>query len=78
MRITLIAALMAGILATPAFAQDDPAATITPAPQSNSGFRVEALLGWDHTEILDDDQGGLLYGVGVAYDFQAGRAILSI
>lgn len=78
MRITLIAALMAGTLATPAFAQDEPEATITPAPSSMSGFRVEGLVGWDHTEILGDDQGGVLYGVGIGYDFQAGGAVLSI
>jgi outer membrane immunogenic protein len=78
LRITLIAALMAGTLATPAFAQDEPGATITPAPPSMTGFRIEGLVGWDHTEILDDDDGGILYGVGVGYDFQAGRAILSI
>jgi outer membrane immunogenic protein len=73
MRIHCIALLIAGALATPAFAQDAP-----PPPPSNSGFRVEALLGWDHTEILDDDDGGVLYGVGVGYDWQTGRAVLSI
>ncbi|HEV7661472.1 MAG TPA: hypothetical protein VGO55_16655 [Allosphingosinicella sp.] len=80
MRVHCIALLFASALATPAFAQDEPEATITPAPapSSMSGFRVEALLGWDHTEILDDDQGGVLYGVGIGYDFQVGRAVLSI
>jgi outer membrane immunogenic protein len=76
LRITLIAALMAGTLATPAFAQDEPAPP--PPPPSNSGFRIEGLVGWDHTEILGDDEGGLLYGIGIGYDFQAGRAVLSI
>ena len=51
MRIHCIALLLAGALATPAFAQDAP----PPSPH-NSGFRVEALVGWDHTEILDDDR----------------------
>jgi hypothetical protein len=44
--------------ATPAFSQDAPeSAARSPG---FSGFRVEALLGWDHTEILDDDQGAPL------------------
>lgn len=71
----LIAATL-GTLAAPALAQDAPAG---PAPAPGfSGFRVEGLIGWDHTEILDDDEGGLLYGVGVGYDFQTGRAVLGI
>ena len=74
MRITLIAALVAGGLATPALAQDAP----PPPPSPHTGFRVEALVGWDHTEILDDDQGGILYGVGIGYDFQSGRAVFSL
>ena len=76
MRIHCIALLIAGALATPAFAQDEPAPP--PPPPSNSGFRIEGLVGWDHTEILDDDEGGFLYGVGIGYDFQTGRAVLSI
>jgi outer membrane immunogenic protein len=78
MRNLLLTALLAGSLATPAFAQDEPAATITPAPPSMSGFRVEGLIGWDSTELLGDNQGGVLYGVGVGYDFHTGRAVLSI
>jgi outer membrane immunogenic protein len=74
MRIHCIALLLASTLATPAFAQDEPA----PTPSPMSGFRVEALAGWDHTEILDDDDGGILYGAGIGYDFQTGRAVLSI
>jgi outer membrane immunogenic protein len=76
LRITLIAALMAGTLATPALAQDDPPPPPPASPMS--GFRVEALAGWDHTEILGDDDGGILYGIGIGYDFQTGRAVLSI
>lgn len=78
MRVHCIALLFASALATPAFAQNETEVTITPVPPSMSGFRVEGLLGWDHTEILDDDQGGVLYGVGIGYDFQVGRAVLSI
>lgn len=76
MRIHCIALLFASALATPAFAQDDPAPA--PAPPPMSGFRIEGLIGWDSTELLGDDQGGVLYGVGIGYDFQSGRAVFSI
>lgn len=77
MRLKIIGGLIAAaVLATPALAQDAPE-NAPPAP-SFTGFRVEGLLGWDHTEILDDDQGGLMYGLGVGYDFQTGRAVLGI
>ncbi len=66
----------AAVLATPARAQD---ASAGPAPAPHfSGFRIEGLLGWDHTEILDDDQGAPLYGIGVGYDYQTGRAVLGL
>ena len=76
MRIHCIALLIAGALATPAFAQDAPADHARAS--IDVGLPRRGLLGWDHTEILDDDEGGVLYGVGVGYDFQAGRAVLSI
>lgn len=77
MRLKIIGGLIAAaFLATPALAQDAPD-NVPPAPNF-TGFRVEGLLGWDHTEILDDDQGGIMYGVGVGYDFQTGRAVLGI
>jgi outer membrane immunogenic protein len=70
MRFTPIAALIAGSLATPAFAQD--------APPSQAGFRIEGLVGYDSARIQDNKDGGLLYGVGAGYDFQTGRAVLGI
>jgi outer membrane immunogenic protein len=72
MRSYLIAALMAGSLATPAFAQD------APPPPSMSGFRIEGLVGYDSTEINGDNDGGVIYGVGAGYDFQSGRAVFGI
>lgn len=66
----------AAILAAPASAQD--AAEGTPPAPTFTGFRVEGLLGWDHTEILDDDEGAPLYGIGLGYDFQTGRAVLGL
>lgn len=62
--------------ATPALAQSGPD---NPAPAPGfSGFRVEGLVGWDHTEILGDDQGAPLYGVGIGYDYRTGRAVLGL
>ena len=72
--ISMLAA--AAAFATPASAQDAPGGPAT-AP-TFSGFHVEALLGWDHTEILDDDQGAPLYGIGLGYDYQTGRAVLGL
>jgi len=57
------AALLAGGMACPAAAQDQP---IDPA---FAGVRVEALAGYDE---------GLLYGVGAGYDFAAGQFVLGI
>ena len=74
MRTTLTAALIAGAFAVPApaFAQD-------PAPPaSQGGFRIEGLVGYDSARIQDNNDGGVVYGVGVGYDFQTGRAVLGI
>lgn len=71
MRFYLIAALMAGTFATPAFAQDAP-------PPDFSGFRIEGLVGYDSAEIADNNDGGVLYGVGAGYDFQMGRMVFGI
>ena len=69
MRNYLIAALAAGTLATPAFAQD----------QGNlSGFRVEGLVGYDRPSVEDESADGVAYGVGVGYDFQSGDAVFGI
>jgi outer membrane immunogenic protein len=69
MRKYILAALVAGTVATPAFAQDA-------APLS--GFRIEAVGGYDTTDVEGDGSEGLLYGVGVGYDFQSGGAVFGI
>ena len=74
--ISMLAA--AAALAAPAAAQNGPDAPAPAPARAFSGFRVEALLGWDHTEILDDDQGAPLYGIGLGYDYQTGRAVLGL
>jgi len=63
MRLKYIAVLFATALAAPAFAQD------APPP---SGFRIEAVGGYDLTKI-NGDTGGIVYGLGAGYDFRVGR-----
>jgi len=70
MRNYVLAALLAGTLATPAIAQD--------APVQGGGFRVEGVVGYDRPSIENEEGDGVLYGVGVGYDFQAGNAVLGI
>lgn len=71
MRILFTAALLAAT-ATPALAQE--AAPFT-------GPHIEALVGYDRLnspEDVDDGKDGLLYGVGIGYDFQLGGLIAGI
>lgn len=72
MRKYLLAGLMAGaaaISATPASAQEA-------APFS--GVRVEGIVGYDTTDVEDENSSGILYGVGVGYDFQVGGLVAGI
>jgi outer membrane immunogenic protein len=69
MRNYLIAALAAGTIATPAFAQDQ---------GSLGGFRIEAIGGYDRPSVEDENASGVVYGVGVGYDFQSGGALFGI
>ena len=86
MRKLLLAALVAGTAATPAFAQDA-------GPNSPfTGFRVEGILGYDALKSGDnnddgvdtgEDEGdesieGALFGVGVGYDFDLGGVVAGI
>ena len=74
--LTILLLTATSAFASPAFAQD--VAESAPPASAFTGFRVEGLLGWDHTEILDDDEGAPLYGIGAGYDFQTGRAVLGL
>lgn len=67
MKLRYIAFALATVAAAPAVA----------APVS--GARVEGVIGYDHSQLdlrdfggPDEDAGGLLYGVGVGYDFLLG------
>jgi outer membrane immunogenic protein len=73
--------LLAGAADTPPALAQDANATFT-------GPRVEGILGYDHTgagSTVDNDNDsndqnidGLLYGVGVGYDFSVGGAVLGV
>jgi outer membrane immunogenic protein len=72
----LLAALLAGTIATPAFAQD---------AGPFSGLRVEAIAGYDRVgssdnEDEDDNEtiGGVAYGVGAGFDFDLGNMVVGI
>ena len=70
MRKFAFAALMlAGTIATPALAQDNP---------SLGGFHVDGIVGWDHPRASGEHANGVLYGMGVGYDVRAGNAIFGV
>ena len=70
-RITILAATAAAFaFATPAMAQDTAAAATAP-----SGFRVEALVGWDRPGADGFHANGVLFGVGAGYDVALGNAV---
>jgi outer membrane immunogenic protein len=62
----LLAALLAGTLATPALAQGG---DVSGAPFT--GFRLEGIVGGDRIQA-DGHEDGVVYGVGVGYDMQMG------
>lgn len=68
----ITAAAGAALLATPAFAQGAD-------PQDFSGFRLEALGGYDHVSgDGDDGKGGFAWGAAGGYDAALGRVRLGI
>jgi outer membrane immunogenic protein len=69
MRQYIIAALLAGTIATPALAQE-------PAPFS--GLRVEGIVGYDTTDVEDEGSDGIVYGAQVGYDVQTGGMVVGV
>ena len=69
MRKYLLVALLAATAATPAFAQD--AAPFT-------GPRVEAIVGYETTDVEDENSGGVTYGGALGYDFNLGGAVAGV
>jgi len=82
MRKHLLAMVMTGTLATPAFAQA--------TEPSFNGFRIEALAGYDMLRSGNEDQqdsedesgsdsiNGVTYGIGLGYDFDLGGIVAGI
>ncbi len=64
----LLAALLAGVVATPAMAQTAPF----------TGARVEGLIGYDSPRVEGDSHGGVVYGARVGYDFRSGGAVFGV
>src|SRR3954469_11097829 len=69
MRKVALAALVTGMIAAPAFAQDAPPA---------GGFHVDGIVGYDRPNIDGVHANGVTYGVGAGYDLQAGHALFGI
>ena len=69
MRKYILAALVAGTVATPAFAQDA-------APLG--GLRVEGLVGYDRMDVEGGKTDGVNYGVGLGYDIQSGGMVYGV
>lgn len=82
MRKVVLAALLSGTIAAPAFAQDYSPFT---------GPRVEGIVGWDSLKSGEEDDGvdtsdddgdetidGVAYGVGVGYDFDLGGVVAGV
>src|SRR6476661_2286179 len=63
------AALLAGTIASPALAQDNP---------NLGGFHVDGIVGWDRSNIQNEHANGVTYGVGAGYDFRSGNAIFGV
>ena len=77
MRKYLLAALLAGTIVTPAYAQDG---------GPFSGFRVEGLAGYDSLSAEDSDDeeddgetlDGVAYGIGAGFDFDLGGIVAGV
>ena len=69
----ILAALLAGTVATPALAQGS---AVDPAPFT--GFRLEGIAGWDRVQAEGDHEDGVVYGVGLGYDMQMGSAVVGV
>ncbi len=83
MRKIVLAALLAGTIAAPAYAQD----TASPF----TGFRIEGLAGYDTLKSGEEDDGvdtsdndgdesidGVSYGIGAGFDFDLGGVVAGI
>jgi outer membrane immunogenic protein len=69
MRKYILVALLAGTVATPAFAQ---------TPGNFSGLRVEGIVGYDTTDVEGEGSDGIVYGAQVGYDAQTGGMVIGV
>ena len=69
MRKYILAALLAGSVAAPAFAQQAP---------TFSGVRVEGLAGYDTTDVEGEGSNGIAYGAALGYDIRSGNAVFGV
>jgi outer membrane immunogenic protein len=70
MRKLILAALLAGGAATPAFAQE--------ADAPFSGVRVEAVIGYDRPDLDSGSEDGIVYGAGAGFDIQRGNVVFGV
>jgi outer membrane immunogenic protein len=70
MRMIYAAAVLAAFAASPAFAQE--------ARPGFSGFHVDAVAGYDNTNIDGTHRDGLMYGIGAGYDFRSHNVVFGI
>ncbi len=75
MRNILLAALLAGVAATPVLAQGT---SDTVSAAAFTGARVEGLFGYEFTDVQGGDDDGIAYGVGAGFDFDLGSAVAGI
>ncbi len=48
-------------------------ALLAATPAAAEGFRAEIHGGWDHTSADDEGDSGVLYGIGIGYDWDIGQ-----
>jgi opacity protein-like surface antigen len=48
-------------------------ALLAATPAAAEGFRAEIHGGWDHTDADDEGDSGVLYGIGIGYDWDIGQ-----
>ena len=65
----LIAALLAGTVATPAMAQD------ADGSSKPGEFHITGIVGYDAPDADVDDTSGVVYGVSLGYDFNIGSKL---
>lgn len=46
---------------------------VTASPASAEGFRAEVHGGWDRVQGAEQEDDGILYGIGLGYDLNVGR-----